>query len=264
MTKIENLECVISLENVWASYEAEAVLENVTMALFRGDYVGLIGPNGGGKTTLIKVILGLVKPLQGKILVMGEPPEEGRRYVGYVPQLQLEDRSFPISVWDVVAMGRIIPGFGGVRLSILDKQIVEQSLEQTGILDLRHKSMNELSGGQRQRVNIARALAAEPEILLLDEPTASVDPQASTQLYDLLSRLNEKITILLISHDMTAISSYVKTIGCINRRLVYHREKSITPEMLMAGYECPVDLIAHGLPHRVFTDHNHSQDGYHD
>jgi len=255
-------QAVIELENVWAGYESDRVLEAVNFRMDAGDYVGLIGPNGGGKTTLIKVILGLIKPERGSVRVMGVSPEKGRQFIGYVPQILQTDKDFPIKVWDVVSMGRLKPSLlRNLFLKDEDKLIVERSLRQMDILDLAKKPINELSGGQRQRVTIARALAAEPKILLLDEPTASVDSRSSSQMYDLLAELNQTISILLISHDLTAISTYVKTIGCINRRLIYHGQKEITSEMLSIAYECPVDLVAHGLPHRVLP-HHHEDDNY--
>lgn len=254
-------QAVISISDLWAGYEADTVLEDVNFDMYQDDYVGLIGPNGGGKTTLIRVILGLLQPDRGKITVMGASPKEGRRHIGYVPQFQVEDKHFPISVWDVVAMGRLKPGlFSNTFLSPHDKVAIENALEQTNMLDLRKRTMYELSGGQRQRVYISRALATEPKILLLDEPTSSVDSQSSTQLYELLAELNEHIAILLISHDLTAISTYVKTIGCVNRQLFYHHSKEITEDMLHSAYECPIDLIAHGLPHRVLPSHQHGEE----
>jgi zinc transport system ATP-binding protein len=123
------------------------------------------------------------------------------------------------------------------------------------MLDLRHHAIGELSGGQQQRVYIARALATEPKILLLDEPTSSIDTQVSTGIYELLSRLNEQVTILMISHDMNVVSTYVKTVGCLNHWLFYHADRHLTPEMLESAYQCPVDVIAHGVPHRVFPEH---------
>ena len=254
-------QAVIELEDVWAGYESDRVLESVNFRMEAGDYVGLIGPNGGGKTTLVKVILGLIKPERGVVRVMGVSPEKGRHFIGYVPQIQQSDKAFPIRVWDVVSMGRLKPSLlSNFTLSAADKKVIERSLNQMDILDLAKRSINELSGGQRQRVTIARALAAEPKILLLDEPTSSVDSRSSSQMYDLLAELNKSISILLISHDLTAISTYVKTIGCVNHRLIYNGQKEITNEMMTTAYECPVDLVAHGLPHRVLPPHQEEDD----
>jgi len=246
---------VISIRSLWAGYDDEAVLEDINLIVNRLDFIGLIGPNGGGKTTLIKVLLGLVPPARGEVRVLGKPVEEGRRHIGYVPQVVEFDRDFPISVCEVVRMGRLGTRRLLRRYTSEDDDLVAEALRKVDMLELRGRPIGDLSGGQRQRVYIARALAAEPEILLLDEPTASVDPQMSTSIYELLARLNDHVTILLISHDMSAISSYVKTIGCINRQLFYHHGKQITPDMLQATYQCPIDLIAHGVPHRVFPDH---------
>ncbi|PKO21578.1 MAG: ABC transporter [Chloroflexi bacterium HGW-Chloroflexi-1] len=252
---LQQTDPVISIRNLWAGYDNESVLEDINLTVNRLDFVGLIGPNGGGKTTLIKVLLGLLAPARGEVRILGKRVEEGRRHIGYVPQVVELDRDFPISVCEVARMGRL--GTRGLlrRYTAEDNEIVAEALRKVDMLDLRGRPIGELSGGQRQRVYIARALAAEPEILLLDEPTASVDPQMSTSIYELLGRLNDHVTILLISHDVGAISSYIKTIGCLNRRLFYHHGKQITPDMLQAAYQCPIDLIAHGVPHRVLPDH---------
>jgi zinc transport system ATP-binding protein len=244
---------------MWAGYEREPVLEDINLSVYEGDFIGLIGPNGGGKTTLIRVLLGLLPPTRGQVRIMGLPVQEGRRMIGYVPQLVEFDREFPISVWDVARMGRLGKRRLLRRYTAQDDEIVTRALRQVELHDLRQQPIGELSGGQRQRAYIARALATQPEILLLDEPTSSVDPQVSSSIYELLRRLNEHVTILLISHDMSAISSHVKTVGCLNRRLFYHGEKEITAEMLELAYQCPIDLIAHGVPHRVFSEHAHDE-----
>ena len=248
---------VIEIEGLWAGYEDETVLENINLTVHERDFIGLIGPNGGGKTTLVKVLLGLLPPTRGSVRVMGQPIEEGRVHIGYVPQRVEFDRDFPISVWEVARMGRVGRRRLLRRYTAEDDAIVAEMLRRVEMLDLRDRPIGALSGGQRQRVYIARALVKEPEILLLDEPTASVDPQVSTNIYELLRELNERMTIILISHDMNAVSSYVRTVGCINRYLFYHDEKEITQEMLEMAYQCPVDLIAHGVPHRVFPEHLH-------
>jgi len=246
---------VISVRHLWAGYDHEIVLEDINLSVRELDFIGLIGPNGGGKTTLIKVLLGLLPPMRGEVHIMGKPPQEGRRYVGYVPQMVEFDRDFPITVWEVARMGCLGKRRLLQRYTAEDDEHVAQALHSVGMWELRDRPIGELSGGQRQRVYIARALATEPKILLLDEPMASVDPQASTAIYELFKRLNDHITILMISHDMNAISSYVKTVGCLNRWLFYHGERELTPDMLEAAYACPIDLIAHGVPHRVFPQH---------
>jgi zinc transport system ATP-binding protein len=246
---------VISVRHLWAGYENELVLEDINLAVNELDFIGLIGPNGGGKTTLLKVLLGLLLPMRGEVRILDKSVKEGRRYIGYVPQVIQFDRDFPISVWDVALMGRLGKRRLLQRYTAEDEEVVAEALRQVEILDLRDRPIGELSEGQRQRAYIARALATEPKILLLDEPTASVDPQVSISIYELLSRLNDYVTILMVSHDMSAISAHVKTVGCLNRQLFYHGEKQITPDMLEAAYHCPIDLIAHGVPHRVFPEH---------
>ncbi len=249
----------ISIQNLWAGYENENILEDINLTVYERDFIGLIGPNGGGKTTLLKVLLGLLPITKGQVRIFGKSVKEGRQYIGYVPQAVEFDREFPINVWEVARMGRL--GKRGLfhRYTAEDDAIVSEALRQVHLWDLRHAPIAALSGGQRQRVYIARALATQPRILLLDEPTASVDPQTRNSIYELLRDLNEEITILLITHDVSVVSSYVKTVGCLNRRLFYHNEKLLTPDMLEMAYHCPVDLIAHGVPHRVFVVHSQQE-----
>jgi len=246
---------VIRLENVWVQYDGRLVLENVDLTVRERDFMGIIGPNGGGKTTLLKVLLGLVSPARGRVTVLGRTPSEARRFVGYVPQHVEFDDDFPISVWEVAMMGRL--GRRGLLkpYTEADRRMVAEALRHVDMLDHRDRQIGQLSGGERQRVYVARALASDPEILLLDEPTASVETRVVGGIYDVLEDLNRRVTIILVSHDIGVVSSYVKTIGCLNRRLIYHESKVITPDMLEAAYQCPVDLIAHGLPHRVLDVH---------
>jgi zinc transport system ATP-binding protein len=245
----------ISIQHLWAGYDRELVLEDINLSVKELDFIGLIGPNGGGKTTLFKVLLGLLPPMRGEVRIMGMNVIKGRRYIGYVPQTVEFDRDFPINVWDVVLLGRL----GKRRLlqpyTAKDNKIVAEALHSVEMLHLSDRPISELSGGQKKRVYIARALATEPKILLLDEPMASLDLHAGSHISEILRQLNEQMTILMISHDIGAIAACVKTVGCLNRQLFYHGEKQITPQMLELAYKCPVDLIAHGIPHRVFPNH---------
>ncbi len=246
----------IEIENLYAGYDHEIVLEDINLSIWENDFIGLIGPNGGGKTTLLKIILGLLPPKSGHVNVMGLSPRQGRQHIGYVPQFTVFDSDFPISVHDVVKMGRLSKKQVFKPLTDQDEKIIKEKLDWVDLVDYKNRGMRELSGGQRQRVYIARALATEPEILLLDEPTISVDFESRSKIYELLHQINlQGVTILLVSHDLNVISRYVKTIGCLNRQMHYHGEKEITEEMMKAGYNCPVDLIAHGVPHRVLADH---------
>jgi zinc transport system ATP-binding protein len=255
MNRIDLDQDALAIRHLYAGYGHQMVLQDVNLAVKPLDFIGIVGPNGGGKTTLFKVVLGLIPAASGQVRIMGKSIVEGRRHIGYVPQLMAFDRDFPISVWEVVQMGRL--GSRGLLRPYTgkDNSIVEDALSKVDMLEHAEWPLGELSGGQQQRTYIARALATEPDILLLDEPLASVDPEASASIYELLHELNAETTILIASHDIGAISSHVHTVACLNRELFYHGEDQLTQEMLELAYQCPIDLIAHGVPHRVFREH---------
>ena len=253
---LNSIEEAVDLKEITAGYGSDVVLDRGTLLRPRGDFIGLIGPNGGGKTTLLNVLLGLVPHRSGSVSILGEPPAGGRRHIGYVPQSGGHDPKFPVTVWEVASMGCIHGGNLLRKTTTDDREAIADSLEKTGMLDQRDRPMGELSMGQRQRVLFARALAVRPSILLLDEPTASMDPGAASSVYELLQRLNDTVTIIMTSHDLTAVFSEVKTIACLNRTLHYHGREKLSAESIGRTYQCPVDIITHGeVPHRVLPIH---------
>jgi len=245
---------IIELEDVSFAYNGGAVLKNVTFGIREREFLAIIGPNGGGKSTLVKLILGLLKPDTGKIRVFGSPPRKVSHRFGYVPQDVSINKSFPISVADVVLMGRL-RHHGRSRVSGEDRENAIQILEMLGVGEYGNRKIDDLSGGQRERVFIARALITDPDILILDEPTAGVDTGGRAELYALLKELNETKTIIVVSHDLMVMSSYVKSVACVNQQVHYHDDSEITDVMLDMGYQCPVELIAHGKPHRILKKH---------
>ncbi|PUU94209.1 MAG: zinc transport system ATP-binding protein [Halanaerobium sp.] len=250
----------VELDDISVNYGNVEALKNINLKVAEGSFLGIIGPNGGGKTTLLKVILGLIEPQEGKVKVLGQPLNEVVDQIGYVPQISNFDRSFPISVLDVVLMARL-----GGRVRFFhqyqkeDIKKAEAVLEQLNLLHLKDRQIGKLSGGQLQRVLIARGLAVEPKILLLDEPTASVDARSTSQIYELLKELNKEKTIIVVTHDMAAVSSYFDSLACLNEKLYHHGDKHLDQETTEQVFGCPVDLIAHGHPHHVFAPHGEEE-----
>jgi zinc transport system ATP-binding protein len=235
------------------------VIENVSLVVPANDFLALIGPNGGGKTTLVKVILGLLRPWSGSVTVLGDTPSRAARRVGYVPQM-VPGHSFPVTALDVALMGRLgsTPPFH--RYTSVDRAAALENLAFLGVAALARKPMDSLSGGQRQRVLIARALGTQPELLLLDEPVASVDQETQESFFNLLSKLNSSLAIVLVTHDVGAVSAHVKSIACINRHLVSHGS-TLPPGAVTEAYGCPFELVAHGIPHRVVGHDSGHEDG---
>lgn len=240
------MQSVIELSHVSFAYNSSQVLEDISMEAKERDFIAIIGPNGGGKTTILKLILGLLKPSEGKVSVFGDTPENARTRIGYMPQSASLDPMFPVSVLDVVLMGRLGTGvrFGRYRRS--DRAAAEEALKRVELLNVKNRPFSALSGGQHQRVLIARALVSDPDLLLLDEPTANVDAAVETQLYDLLNQLNERLTIVLVTHDLGFVSKYVKTVVCVNRRLLCHPTCGVTSEIMREIYGHDIRMVNHG------------------
>ncbi len=253
LVKISN---ALHIDNLSVYYGQTPAITGVCLDVHDGEYLGIIGPNGGGKSTLLKAILGLVPISTGTVQIYGDNINKNRALVGYVPQFVELNRKFPISLFEVVLTGRLKKGLTPFyKFSTKDKEAAYTLLEKVGIASLANRQIAELSGGEFQKMLVARALAASPRLLLLDEPTASVDAASREQIYSLLSELNKNMTIILVTHDLLAVSSQVYSLACLNGHLVYHGEPELNENIVNSLYGCPVDLIAHGVPHRVLREH---------
>ena len=245
---------LIEMKSLSASYENNVVLQNIDFKVNENDFIGVIGPNGGGKTTLLKVILGLIRPSAGSIVFNSDLISANT--IGYLPQISTGDNNYPVTVTDVILSGMMIRKKIITRMSASDKKRAAEVIDELGLAAMAHSSLNELSGGQLQRVFLGRAIIGNPVLLLLDEPGNFVDSTFENDFYEKLKDLNKRMAILMVSHDIGMISSHVKSYACVNRNLRYHPSSEISNEQLLA-YGCPIQLITHGeVPHTVLRSHS--------
>lgn len=249
MNTPKSKEIVIAVRDLDFSYDRHnLVIEGATFDILKNEFAAVIGPNGGGKTTVLKLILGLIAPTRGTIRVLEGRVEAARRRIGYMPQYPRLDYDFPVTVMDVVLMGRLgqTSAIGPFRRS--DKEAAMTALEETSCADLKDRPFSALSSGQRQRILIARALVSDPELLLLDEPTSNLDPSIQDDIQDLLHKLNERMTIIVVSHDVAFVSKYVEKVVCVNRTVALHPTSAMKGELITMLYG-DVDVR--------FVDHEH-------
>ncbi|RLB97252.1 MAG: ABC transporter [Deltaproteobacteria bacterium] len=242
----------IIFDNVCFAYKQRNIIEDVNLRIKKGEFASIVGPNGGGKTTLLKLILGLIKQDKGQIHIFGKNPDQVRHKIGYMPQYAHLDMDFPATVMDVVLMGRLANKH--FWFSKKDRFEALTAIDDVGMTKFTDTSFNELSGGQKQRILIARALCSRPELLLLDEPTANVDYQTEENLFSILQKLNSKMTILLVSHDLGFVSKYVKSVICVNRQVVIHPTTLINGTVIKDIYHGDLKMVRH--------DHRCSEEGH--
>ncbi len=247
------IDNAVEMQNISLNFNKQPILQDINLSIRLNDFLAIIGPNGGGKSTLLKIILGLLKADQGTLSVFGNKPGNPHNPIGYLPQHVSFDPDFPINVFDTVLSGR----YHGLlkNYNVEDREKVFTALEEVGMTEMVDRQMSRLSGGQKQRVFIARAIVREPKLLLLDEPMASIDPEMQNSFYKLLSKLRDRMAIVLVSHDVGAVSTHVDSIACLNQKLYYHGPVEESAEGLEEVYKCPIDIISHGIPHRVLKKH---------
>lgn len=252
---MEKKNLILRLSQVDAAYDTKKILENVNLDIYQDDFIGVIGPNGGGKTTLVKLILRLLQPVSGQITYYEQGIVTSHLSIGYLPQYNAIDKKFPITVYDVIASGLL--GERGLFKMIFGwKDRVEETIQRMGLEGFEHRPIGQLSGGQIQRALLGRALISNPKLLILDEPNTYIDRGFEAQLYDLLTEVNKECAILLVSHDIGTVLQNVKSIACVSGDLHYHPDTEVSAEWLEQHFGCPIDVIGHGrIPHRVLQEH---------
>ncbi|MFK5985537.1 MAG: metal ABC transporter ATP-binding protein [Pseudomonadota bacterium] len=248
---------ILELEDITFAYEQFPVLENISLQMQEGDFAALIGPNGGGKTTLIKIILGLLNANSGSIKLFGQSASASRKYLSYVPQYANFRADFPISVRDTVIQGCLESCIHNAKdpsswLGLYrkaDYKRAEQAMLETYTWDYRDQAIATLSGGQLQRVMVARALAGNPKLLILDEPTANIDERSEKDIFDLFKELNARMSIIVISHDIGFVSSYVNQVFCLNKTLVCHQSDVVDSDSIHNLYGEHISSVHHHSQH---------------
>ena len=249
---------IIQISELYAAYDEKTVLRNVNLSVYERDFLGIIGPNGGGKTTLIKNILGLHQPQKGKIRFYKEGKEVPEINMGYLPQYNNIDKKFPISVYEVILSGLSKQKSIFRKYSNEQHELVRQMIVRMGLEGMDKRAIGELSGGQLQRALLGRALVSNPEVIILDEPNTYIDKRFEAKLYSLLEDINKERAIILVSHDIGTVLKNVKTIACVNETVHYHPHTEVPTEWLEEHFGCPIEMLGHGtFPHRVLKYHDH-------
>lgn len=256
---------IIEIKDLSAGYDGRTVLRNVNLTVYDRDFLGIIGPNGGGKTTLIKCILGLLKPTAGEIRYRAcratgceTSAASSELTMGYLPQYSSIDRKFPITVEEVILSGLSSKKSLTSRFTARHREQARTVIARMGLEGMEQRAIGALSGGQLQRALLGRAIISDPEVVILDEPSTYIDKRFEARLYELLAEINKDCAIILVSHDIGTVLQQVKSIACVNETLDYHPDTGISGEWLERNFHCPIELLGHGtLPHRILGEHKH-------